>query len=318
MTKEESLIISLIRLTSCFMIVACHFLQAYNNSWAFVLNVGVQIFLLISGFLYGCRGIKNISQFYKGRLKKVYLPYVIWTIFIGTALFFIVPEYFSLRHFILQLFTFGRLDGQEHLWFMQILFICYFLLPAFETIRNDKIALLMIWTIIIILFLSFIFILPNSNLLWIATYYIGYALGRWRKSILWIMRLGIICFSIMILKLSNINDFQEYNLFGHSLHIVLSIIITCGLFTIAPTAFNKLKINNLPPPIGKFEYEMYLTHHTILLGPLSIIGITHSILEETVIALLTIIVMTASLILSTKLVNKIIRNWSSIFTKISL
>ena len=34
-------------------IVTCHFMQSLGNHWAWVFNIGVQVFLLMSGFLYG-------------------------------------------------------------------------------------------------------------------------------------------------------------------------------------------------------------------------------------------------------------------------
>ena len=48
--------ISLIRFISTIMIVSCHFLQYFNLELAWWLNVGVQIFFIMSGFLYGNKG----------------------------------------------------------------------------------------------------------------------------------------------------------------------------------------------------------------------------------------------------------------------
>ena len=42
--------ISYIRVIAMFMIILCHFLQYYDNVLAQWFNVGVQIFLVLSGF----------------------------------------------------------------------------------------------------------------------------------------------------------------------------------------------------------------------------------------------------------------------------
>lgn len=67
---KKDISVSVIRLFAMLMIISCHILQGLNNKWAFWVNVGVQIFFFISGFLYGKKDIDNIKTFYVGRLKK--------------------------------------------------------------------------------------------------------------------------------------------------------------------------------------------------------------------------------------------------------
>ena len=50
-TKIESYSISTIRAISVLMIFFCHILQGIDSIMAWWLNVGVQIFLFMSGFL---------------------------------------------------------------------------------------------------------------------------------------------------------------------------------------------------------------------------------------------------------------------------
>ena len=50
----KELSVSMIRLLAMLSIIACHFCQYYNSEWAWWLNVGVQVFFIISsGYLYG-------------------------------------------------------------------------------------------------------------------------------------------------------------------------------------------------------------------------------------------------------------------------
>ena len=57
------------------MIIICHIMQYYDFVLAWWFNIGVQIFLCISGFLYGRKAIENIARFYNQRIKKILVPY---------------------------------------------------------------------------------------------------------------------------------------------------------------------------------------------------------------------------------------------------
>ena len=71
-TKIESYSISTIRAISVLMIFFCHILQGIDSIMAWWLNVGVQIFLFMSGFLISSKEINNFYKFIKERLKKIF------------------------------------------------------------------------------------------------------------------------------------------------------------------------------------------------------------------------------------------------------
>ena len=60
-TKDHFYNISLLRLIATLSILICHIFQFYNNFLAWWLNVGVVVFLIISGYLYGLREYTFIS-----------------------------------------------------------------------------------------------------------------------------------------------------------------------------------------------------------------------------------------------------------------
>ena len=82
LSESQSNAISYLRALSLIMIVSCHICQVYGNHWAWVLNVGVQIFFVISGLLYGCRYISNWKVWYVKRFRKIYIPYIIYMVII--------------------------------------------------------------------------------------------------------------------------------------------------------------------------------------------------------------------------------------------
>ena len=68
--RERDYSSSLIRLISTIFIVTCHIMQYNNFVLAWWFNVGVQIFLCMSGFLYGQKIIDNQIGFYKKNIFK--------------------------------------------------------------------------------------------------------------------------------------------------------------------------------------------------------------------------------------------------------
>ena len=72
---SKNIAISYIRLIAMILIVICHFLQFYGYKLAFYLNIGVQLFFIISGYLYGNKDIDNIVPFLKKRFRKILVPY---------------------------------------------------------------------------------------------------------------------------------------------------------------------------------------------------------------------------------------------------
>ena len=76
-TTNSNVAISIIRFISMIMIISCHILQGLGNKWAFWVNVGVQIFFFISGFLYGNKQVDNTKEFYKKRIEKVLFPFMV-------------------------------------------------------------------------------------------------------------------------------------------------------------------------------------------------------------------------------------------------
>ena len=133
-TNSESLALSVIRVFAMVLIVSCHIAQCYELQIAFLLNIGVQIFFFMSGFLYGRLGITGSPySFYKKRFVKVYLPYyIILTIVIVIYAVFRLYK-FNAKQILLYLLNLQwfstPIDGLNHLWFLTVLMVGYLLTP---------------------------------------------------------------------------------------------------------------------------------------------------------------------------------------------
>ena len=107
--------ISAIRFIAMLMIILCHFLQYYANELAWWFNVGVQIFFVLSGFLYGNKAIDSPIPFFAKQFKKILLPYYLFLIPVIVIYVIFAPEYISISSIVKSLFCAGTIGGIGHL-----------------------------------------------------------------------------------------------------------------------------------------------------------------------------------------------------------
>ncbi|WP_368335686.1 acyltransferase family protein [Phocaeicola dorei] len=94
--KRHSPSISCIRLVAMLLIISCHICQYYGNELAWWLNVGVQIFFVLSGFLYGNKRIDEPIEWIRKQFVKILPTYYLF-IFITVILYLIFsPETLSI------------------------------------------------------------------------------------------------------------------------------------------------------------------------------------------------------------------------------
>lgn len=76
------------RVLGVIFILLCHFVQESSNTYfnlsAQFFNIGVSMFFILSGFLFGIRGREEgeheILRWYKKRLKRIYIPFELFCI----------------------------------------------------------------------------------------------------------------------------------------------------------------------------------------------------------------------------------------------
>lgn len=283
-----------------------HFVLA----WWF--NVGVQIFLCLSGYLYGQKNIGEIISFYGKRFIKILVPYYI-VFLIATVLEVVFcRSSFSITRFGVGLVCRTTIDGGEHLWFVPIILFCYVLTPILEAYRNEYIinvrflwigALLAIVTVSIFggLFADFF------NPAWLTCYVIGYALGVNEDKKLIGQSLFLCVFGFLAIIGNGIQVYFDYvrhivfsgyigiayKYFQNYNHVWLGIF----LFLLIKAAFDRIdfsKHENLVRLLNitdKYSYETYLVHQFLILGPFSLMTLTPVVSLNIIIILLGIGVM---------------------------
>ena len=131
--------LSLIRLISLIMLIICHMMQYKDFVLAWWFNVGVQIFLCISGFLYGQKKTEDVPSFYSRRFLKILIPYYIVFLVVGITEACFVSDRFNLLRFVAGLVCRTTIAGGEHLWFVALILFCYVLTPVLNNYRDKYI-----------------------------------------------------------------------------------------------------------------------------------------------------------------------------------
>ena len=188
------------------LIVLCHIAQCFDLRIAYLLNVGVQVFFFMSGFLYGRLEITGFPfDFYKKRFVKVFLPYYIFL-----AIVIVVYALFKLYKFdaqqillyLLNLQWFSTpIDGLNHLWFLTVLMVGYLLTPWAKRLLDKH----PVWfTLVFVVCCVAEFALVEkfySFCAWVALYFAGMLFGRYfsKKTSFWSVSL---CWSLCWCSLS--------------------------------------------------------------------------------------------------------------------
>lgn len=154
--SKKNSAIAVIRVVSMFLIVLCHIVHYFtflpgHQALPQLFNVGVYVFLIISGSLYADREIPDFKRWILTRWKKLVVP-----MYVVVVLDFICLSVISGFPGIRPLLTFaadlqgigflgwkylGHLDpgviNLGPLWFLTIIMLCYCLIPVLQ--RHTKV-----------------------------------------------------------------------------------------------------------------------------------------------------------------------------------
>lgn len=309
--------ISLIRIIATIGIVACHIFQEYGSELANWFNVNVQVFLFMSGFLYGNKTIENKILWIKNRLIRILVPYymflilaiIIYMIF-GSNLISFSNTFTNIL--CLQLFWDG-IPGLGHLWFIPLILFCYIITPLLQSVKNkiskNKKYFILIFLVIIII--HSLIMIPTIKMRYITsiiTYIIGYFISTYyqeNKKVKKISTIIITAIAILLVILELImptfmNNKIIYKILNFAIYyrnLFLGIAIFMILYNLIEVIRkNKLYYYNKSLiKIDSYTFYVYITHGIWILGPLSLLAITNNIIMNFIITFTIIIVNTVIL-----------------------
>jgi len=289
--------ISVIRLTAFIMIFSCHILQYYGNELAWWLNVGVQIFLLISAFLYGQKEIINPLLFYRKNFVKILVDYYLFLLFVIPMYLHFTDITITTKIWLKLIFGLKALPGLGHLWYISTILFCYLLIPLLFYFTKKRYKYIYFCILIcIIQILCSISFLPFAGA-WINCFIIGYIFGNIYKKIGKSILIKILSFSLPIAFVFNMTkiylkyftsiDNKVINLFYQYAHVFLAI----ALFFVLVILFQKLSFNLFSKKVLNFTdkiiYDLYLTHHIFILGPFSLFIFEETLLKVVMFSLIS-------------------------------
>lgn len=317
--------ISLIRILAMISIMLCHIFQAKNIGIAFWLNVGVQIFLFMSGFLYGKKEIKSTWLWLKKQYSKILIPYYIYVILMIIFYIIFARDSISFKNIISLLLCFQIFNttyGLNHFWFIPIILMCYLITPFLQKLLKNK-SKLEITKLALILFImfyveTFAYLTPVDNrisniICYIIGYFIAYLSYENKKQEKTISIL-IVLFAIIfnMIKISIIPDklnillYSIFKIIIENSHILLGMALFIVLYKILKKVEVRLtpKVKKIIDFIDKYCFYIYITHHSFILGPFSIINLTFSSILNIIIIICCIVISSYMLSKLTDLVKK--------------
>ena len=305
--------ISMIRCIAMCMIVSCHFLQGMGNELAYWMNLGVQIFLCMSGYLYGGKTIEQTSRWYLKQYIKIMKPmWILLTIIIGIKLVIGVGEstIVSVGLSYLGVAGFGTLQELTHTWFITYILLCYLLTPLLQQIdiiQEDKTLLFIVKLGVILGILEVLYLSRITNFLpqYVACYIVGYYMSKRQKEKKdsheqKCITIGVILLAMVLLPM---RMYLQYgiidNVESETVRIVLNHIVEwhhsllgIALFFGMLWVFEKMQVKS-GKIIAFFEqksYCIYLVHQIFILNTFSMLHITNILVLNIIFALITIII----------------------------
>lgn len=288
--RERNYSISILRVIGMFSIVMCHFTGWLGISFLQqLLNYGVFLFLFISGYLYANKNISNYGSWFFSRLKRILIPYYIFTIPIIVIyycyneinLIEIIKYLFCLQgiNFINDFVPFTEIEPLGNLWFITIILLCYLLTIVVKKIEMKHKPK----HYIVILTLVFLAIVPmvlqclsihSVSLIYFVSYFVGYYIAKFKvkSNIQNFINFGAILFvlSIIIRLVSKHYLDNVYNTIYVNIVLITQLGIAVSLYFIISFLTDKIIIlQNIAKSkpwntIDNYSYVIYITHYAFL------------------------------------------------------
>lgn len=303
------------------MILLCHVFQEYGNELAWWFNVGVQIFLVISGFLYGGKRFEQPLPILKKQFVKITLPYYVFLLFVIGLYLVFTPESLDKYSVLSSLLCVGTLKGQGHFWFLSYILFCYLITPYLYWLKEycNRFSVkrsLIVYILILFAFQVLSFALPSpfgaAN---VSCYIIGYFIADILRrdisckimnscmAVIVVAALVMNCMQVMVdycgVALHEKLVLRVFPVFKGYAHAALGI----ALFLVVHRFVSRVPYNNLLAFSDRYSYEIFITHALFVRSPLNTMYVSEFLILNVVISL----VGTVLLAMGLKFVTEAIR-----------
>ena len=282
--------ISVIKVTAMFMIIGCHLSEWLGiNIIAMVLNVGVEIFLFVSGYLYANRNIGNTKCFIGKKFLKICIPTYIAFIILALANILIFHKsYFTMTpvyllnlqgiSFIFNKISLPVLDALGQLWFMTVIFINYLLLAVVKKYEKNTFWMdnkKVFATFVIFFFIAIALVFVGIHMCYTFIFFVGYAYGKnepkitgMKYIILTSLMLSAMCGRIIARRYFD-GSILYNDIIVNYTHMILGtwIIVTIQLFYCKnKKVIDKICKTRIWKTLNAYTMPIYLSHYPFLVG----------------------------------------------------
>lgn len=290
--KNRDLSIQIIRIMAMLLIIICHFCDYSNNRYISSLgqffNIGVFIFIFISGYLYGDKKICNYKKWLFSRVKKIMIPvyiFIVFLIFLNSAL----TETFQYKYLFIYLFNlqyfFNGITGGGHLWFISVILICYLLVPLLNKYKEKVLGYfkyISIFLIILSILIGLVSKVWGLLGFYIYVFYLGYFIRN--KNFVKIKYWKLIVFIILGLVGRIIGKclFDDTLFYETTITAITHTIITVSVFIFLYKILMRvrLKNNSIGGRIISFfddlSYYIFIVHYMFIIGPVYLLSLTNN------------------------------------------
>lgn len=338
--------ISLLRCLAMVAILHCHFFEYVGHNMGYgewiriignYLASGVQVFLFISGYLYGKKKIYNLEDkfvFLAKNFCKILVPYYAYLVLVIYPIYTIMDPKFleggTWRYFQL-LFCYNFPSGVHHLWYIPYILLCYLITPFLVDLREYVISIskgrkqsYYSSTFAIIIFFCLVSFVYDFYFcaIWLAMYILGYFVAggikqdskgeKSRKYYFYI----IIIASTMFLDLYRayymyIKCVDIYSLRGtfiYELYTLSFSMTAISFLLIFFVLFRNISIkeNKYLRFTDKYSYGIYICHNIFISGPMSVMNAVDNILICYIIFLCLSILSGVLLTVIGRLINRVL------------
>lgn len=138
---DKNYSISFIRFTAMLFVIFCHIMeQSGYTAVGNYLAVGVQLFLLISGYLYSNKEFDTpyirVNFIIKNSVKILADYYLCVILFFIPVYYVIEPDVINVPNIVNILTCAGTWWGVHHLWYIPYCLLCYMITPVLYDIRK--------------------------------------------------------------------------------------------------------------------------------------------------------------------------------------
>ena len=259
--------------------------------------MGVYLFLIISGYLYGKKDISKNTTYTKwliSRGKRILIPLYVFMIILF-CIYIALGLKIKPLNWIVYIFNLQGLGidvhGAEHLWYLTIAMICYFITPILDKnkykLNKQKLIVFFVLYVTIQLIMSyFIYEQFGRYLILIGLYIVSYLIGfYWNSESIDFKIFISYCISLIFALALRIIGMIMFD--GSILYDVLIVgythsLLGLSMFFIGFHIVKQFKQDILFNFVKKFDaisYEIYLVHYMFISGPVSLLFTNSTIIN---------------------------------------